>query len=57
MQLPIAALEGEIKMSTTTIRRLISGALLAVVAVAMSACVVEPAPGPYYHPYHYYYRY
>jgi len=44
-------------MSTTSIRRLISGALLAVVAVVMSGCVVEPVPGPYYHPYHYYYRY
>jgi hypothetical protein len=44
-------------MSTTSIRRLISGALLAVVAVVMSGCVVEAAPGPYYHPYHYYYRY
>ena len=43
-------------MFTTSIRRLVSGALLAVVAIVISGCVVEPAPG-YYHPYHYYYRY
>jgi hypothetical protein len=40
-------------MFTPSIRRLVSGAILAVVAIVMSGCVVYPAGPGYYHPYHY----
>ena len=44
-------------MKSPLFRRLFSLALLLGIGALVSACVVEPAPGPYYyhHPHYYYY--
>jgi hypothetical protein len=43
-------------MTRPSIRRTISGVILAAIALAMSGCVVYPEGGYYDHPHHYWYR-